>query len=328
MRMIDLLAVPTPESFDEAGYLRANPDVQAAVQAGRCRSGLAHFQRHGLKENRKQFCRQPRLAEALTALRQEKLARLASAWEPECPWQPLPDGRRDFRPAAPPVPATPVISSYNDYDAEAEALIAHCRQGLVLDCGAGLRPRVYDHVVTLDIDDHPGIDVLASAERLPFRDGTFDGVLSLAVLEHVPDPFHCARELIRVLRPGGMLVCRVPFLQPYHGYPHHYFNMTHQGAISLFTPALTIVRQEMAPHQHPVHSLRWIVAKWASHLSGWNRWRFLNLKLKDLLRSPEELLAHPGIATLPEDACRELAHATTLVAVKPLPPATSAERLS
>jgi SAM-dependent methyltransferase len=38
--------------FDEAAYLAANPDVAAAVAAGSLPSGLAHYRRYGINENR------------------------------------------------------------------------------------------------------------------------------------------------------------------------------------------------------------------------------------------------------------------------------------
>lgn len=46
---------------------------------------------------------------------------------------------------------------------------------------------------------------------LRLRDAAFDGVVSLDVLEHVPDYRTALREFARVLRPGGVLVLTVPF---------------------------------------------------------------------------------------------------------------------
>jgi SAM-dependent methyltransferase len=46
----------------------------------------------------------------------------------------------------------------------------------------------------------------ASSEALPFEDGTFDLVYSVAALEHVPDPAGTAAEMLRVLVPGGLAI--------------------------------------------------------------------------------------------------------------------------
>jgi ubiquinone/menaquinone biosynthesis C-methylase UbiE len=47
--------------------------------------------------------------------------------------------------------------------------------------------------------------VQAEAERLPFRDGVFDTVVSGSVLCSVADPVAALGEVRRVLRPGGSL---------------------------------------------------------------------------------------------------------------------------
>ena len=50
----------------------------------------------------------------------------------------------------------------------------------------------------------------AVGEQLPFRDGSFDAVLSYQTLEHVQDPDIVLSEMLRVVRPGGALHIRCP----------------------------------------------------------------------------------------------------------------------
>lgn len=70
-------------------------------------------------------------------------------------------------------------------------------------------------VVGIDLDPrvatlfHSSFE-LASLERLPFRDATFDVVFSEYVLEHVDDPVACFNEIRRVLKPGGSVVILTP----------------------------------------------------------------------------------------------------------------------
>lgn len=54
-----------------------------------------------------------------------------------------------------------------------------------------------------------GTFINASAEEIPFRDNSFDMVTSLGVIHHTPKTEQCARELIRVCRPGGRLLIAV-----------------------------------------------------------------------------------------------------------------------
>jgi len=48
--------------------------------------------------------------------------------------------------------------------------------------------------------------VWQDARNLPFDDGTFDAVTCLEALEFTPDPRAVLAELVRVLRPGGVLL--------------------------------------------------------------------------------------------------------------------------
>ncbi|MGV0743595.1 methyltransferase domain-containing protein [Mycolicibacterium sp. XJ870] len=52
--------------------------------------------------------------------------------------------------------------------------------------------------------------VRADAQQLPFRDESFDAVVSLAVLQLIPDPAAALSEMVRVLRPGRRMAVMVP----------------------------------------------------------------------------------------------------------------------
>jgi arsenite methyltransferase len=52
--------------------------------------------------------------------------------------------------------------------------------------------------------------IRADAQRLPLRDNTVDAVVSMAVLQLIPNPAAALAEIARVLRPGGRLAIMIP----------------------------------------------------------------------------------------------------------------------
>jgi SAM-dependent methyltransferase len=68
--------------------------------------------------------------------------------------------------------------------------------------------------------------VIGSGMRLPFRDGSLDVCYSSNVLEHVPEPWLMAREMLRVTRPGGtVFLSYTAWFGPHGGHetaPWHY----------------------------------------------------------------------------------------------------------
>lgn len=313
MEPIRLLVTATDGNFDEAGYLAANPDVAAAVQRGEVPSGRVHFEAFGRVESR--FLRLAIPAEAKTTKLQRVIPLLrdgtvirSTATVVDC----LPQATREELDLVP----TENVSAH-EYDTHALDLIARHSDGLVLDCGAGLRNTYYPNVVNYEIVEYDTTDVLGAAERLPFADETFDAVLSLNVLEHVKDPFQAAREIMRVMKPGAELMAVAPFLQPLHGYPHHYYNMTARGLENLFEP-LREKRIDVYGAMQPIWALNWLLRSYLAGLPTATAERFLRMTVGDLSVDPLELEAHPVALELAHPTKLELASAHALTAMKTL----------
>lgn len=76
-----------------------------------------------------------------------------------------------------------------------------------------------DNWVCLDAyDQRDFIEVREKLECTTLPDNTFDLIVCNAILEHVEDPFGCARSMYRIAKPGCRVWCEVPFVQPFH--PH------------------------------------------------------------------------------------------------------------
>jgi SAM-dependent methyltransferase len=225
------------------------------------------------------------------------------------------DLKREFR-----VESCDDISAHA-YDEIASEIIETVRRngGKVLDCGSGLRKLVDETVICVDVAALPNVDVLAVNQKLPFQDSVFDAVLSLNVLEHVTDPFACAAELARVLKPGGTLYCCIPFLQPEHGYPDHYFNATRSGLQQLFANHLVVVRHMVPRSGEPVWSLHWFLQWYAKELPDPVRKEFVNLRIEEILeKSPQAWANTRWVTGLSEDAKWRLASTTAAVLKKPV----------
>ncbi len=204
------------------------------------------------------------------------------------------------------------VSDHN-YDDRALQLINKHSNGLVLDAGAGLRSVYYPNVVNAEIVDYPTTDVLAFADALPFKDNSFDAVISLNVLEHVPNPFAAAEELHRVLKPGGDLYVAVPFLQPFHGYPNHYYNMTTSGLKGLFASGFSNVECGVLEAGHPIHALTWMLNSYANGLGPQEKEEFTNLKISEILEADTKA---NYVKSLSEYAMEELSCVNYLTGTK------------
>lgn len=90
---------------------------------------------------------------------------------------------------------------------------------VVLDCGCGpgrfseVAAEYTDQVIGLDISRAvyhaaslvgKGLFLKASLEAIPLADASVDAAFSIGVLHHTPNPETAFREIVRVLKPGGV----------------------------------------------------------------------------------------------------------------------------
>lgn len=105
---------------------------------------------------------------------------------------------------------------------------------LVIDVGSGPE-RLGKELVNLDVFPFPEVDIVSDATALPFATGSVDGAVSESVFEHVPRADLVAREMVRVLKPGGYFYVSAPFIHPYHASPDDFNRWTVSGLKFLFT---------------------------------------------------------------------------------------------
>lgn len=129
---------------------------------------------------------------------------------------------------------TPPQPYFNVADWRIRKLLQETSPGArVLEVGSGGR-RLAPHVINLDLQPFPNVDVVADAQFLPFKAASFDLVFAVALLEHVPSPEAVLDQIERALRPGGILYADVPFLLSFHLVPFDFCRFTSMGMGSLF----------------------------------------------------------------------------------------------
>jgi len=85
-------------------------------------------------------------------------------------------------------------------------------------------------VVCVDIEEGPGVDLVADAHDLRMvQDDSVDFVTSVSALEHVRYPQKVVKEIHRILKPGGIIYINVPFIFPFHADPDDFYRFTHKG---------------------------------------------------------------------------------------------------
>jgi hypothetical protein len=121
-----------------------------------------------------------------------------------------------------------------DHDETKKIFDNYTEENLLLSIGGG---PIRDHklMTHINISNYHNVDVVADAHSLPYADNSVDAIYIAEVIEHLYHPLLAIQEMHRVLKPGGKVMSVTPFMQPYHGYPHHYQNLTITGHEYYFT---------------------------------------------------------------------------------------------
>jgi SAM-dependent methyltransferase len=66
------------------------------------------------------------------------------------------------------------------------------------------------------------LDIVCDISSIPEPNGSFDVIMCIEVLEHLPDPVQAIKEFTRLLKPNGHLIITAPFCSLTHFAPYHF----------------------------------------------------------------------------------------------------------
>jgi SAM-dependent methyltransferase len=86
-----------------------------------------------------------------------------------------------------------------------------------------------NYFINVDLFPFSNVDIVASADDLPFADNSIDKIIIEASIEHIADPDQVMQEIHRVLKTNGLLFITAPFMVGYHDSPSDYWRWTQEG---------------------------------------------------------------------------------------------------
>lgn len=118
-------------------------------------------------------------------------------------------------------------------------------------------------------------NVFGNGQCLPFAANSFDSVVMMDVLEHLPSPEASISEAWRVLRTGGVLVMQAPFLYPLHDEPHDFQRWSKYG-LKMLLNSHHFELQELTHDERPFETAATLLSIALAHgaLDAFNKRHF------------------------------------------------------
>lgn len=111
-----------------------------------------------------------------------------------------------------------------------------------------LFPKECEHIKS-DVQAGIDVDIVADAHSLSevFECNSFDAVFASSVWEHLHSPWIAAKEVLKILKPGGVFYVCTHQTFPIHGYPSDFFRFTDKALEHIFSDASEIVSSYSIP---------------------------------------------------------------------------------
>ena len=105
---------------------------------------------------------------------------------------------------------------------------------VVLDAGSGTQPyrQLFGHCIyesaDFEIVEKPYAEstYVCNLAEIPVESDRFDRIIFNQVMEHLPDPISVLKELNRVMKKGGLMICTCPLFYEEHEKPYDFYRYT------------------------------------------------------------------------------------------------------
>lgn len=158
---------------------------------------------------------------------------------------------------------SPVCAPYSSHKILVRRLPKEAR---IINIGSGTF-RLDKNIINVDRQHYNNVDTIGDAEDLPFISSSCDGIISIVLMEHLRRPKRVINEIMRILKPGGLVYAVVPFIVGYHSAPSDFCRWTEEGIKELFS-RFKILKIGVAGG--PTSGFLWIFQEWLAILLSFN----------------------------------------------------------